>query len=420
MNLIESESPTLEKIDKNDPDCNDGWALVSSNKRSHQIRMNRNKDKIQDKIQDRIQDKIQDKSQNKNYRYQDRFQDRFQDRYQDRYQDKYQDRFHDKYQNRYHNRFQDRKRMFDTTKNGSTKNRFWTPDTTTHNQNNIVDEIIDNDNINEVNNIDEDSLKIQQNDIRCGNYKKILCKNINSIGRCIYTNKCLYAHSLDEQNVESIRRTAYDVIKKSDDLSNIDLSKSKHLYTHLQTLSKLCQHCEEGSCTGGYNCKHGACDKIYVICQTDLNKGTCEGGCGKVHLTKKGLVPYGVSIVKNIKTKTSMIPTPSIINDEFFKKLNDTITRPVTSDQIIDINYDEYDKPWLDMVNSTHQSAKYRKKKSDELDPFDSDDDCDISRGENDILSHLSNICTNNLEIEIETREKKLTRSIFKIDVMCI
>ena len=29
------------------------------------------------------------------------------------------------------------------------------------------------------------------------NYKKTLCKNINNIGKCIYGNKCLFAHNID-------------------------------------------------------------------------------------------------------------------------------------------------------------------------------------------------------------------------------
>lgn len=152
------------------------------------------------------------------------------------------------------------------------------------------------------------------------NYKKILCKNINNVGKCIYNNKCLYAHSLEEQNVDSIRILAYDMIKKDDDLSHIDLSKNKHLYNNLLSLTKECQQCLDRKCTGGYNCKHGVCDKNYVICQIDLNKGTCEGGCKKIHLTEKGLIPYGVIIMRNLKIKPE-IPKPVIINDDFFKFL---------------------------------------------------------------------------------------------------
>jgi len=149
------------------------------------------------------------------------------------------------------------------------------------------------------------------------NYKKILCKNINNVGKCIYNNKCLYAHSLEEQNVEPIRILAYDMIKKDENLSHIDLSRNKYLYNNLLSLAKECEICLDKKCTGGYNCKHGTCDKKYTICQIDLNKGTCDEKCGKIHLTKKGLIPYGVNMMKKAKT-IPQIPKPMIINDEFF------------------------------------------------------------------------------------------------------
>ena len=102
------------------------------------------------------------------------------------------------------------------------------------------------------------------------NHKKILCKNITSIGKCLYTQKCLFAHSLDEQKVDKIRILAYDIIKNKKDLSHLDLTKNEYLYNTLIALSGLCQNCNIKKCTGGYNCKHGACDKKYVICHIVL------------------------------------------------------------------------------------------------------------------------------------------------------
>jgi hypothetical protein len=65
---------------------------------------------------------------------------------------------------------------------------------------NDYDENINNDNQN--NNSDEK------------NRKKILCNNILMYGSCGYGDKCMYAHSLSEQNIDSIRKKAYDIIKK--------------------------------------------------------------------------------------------------------------------------------------------------------------------------------------------------------------
>ena len=162
----------------------------------------------------------------------------------------------------------------------------------------------------------ENNIKKQKSD----NYKKILCKNINIHGKCIYNNKCLYAHSIEDQKIDSIRVEAYNMIKNDDNLSYIDLSSNKYLYNNLQILCKLCKSCNDGICTGGYNCKHGAYNKKYVICHVDLNKGICPG-CDKIHLTSKGLIPYGKRIIENMKTKIN-IPKAIILNDDYFKNLN--------------------------------------------------------------------------------------------------
>jgi hypothetical protein len=300
-------------------------------------------------------------------------------------------------------------------------------------------------------NNDENDSEKYKND----NYKKILCKNINSVGKCIYTHKCLYAHSIDEQNVESIRVIAYDMIKKNNDLSHIDLTKNKQLYTNLLALSKVCQQCDEGTCTGGYNCKHGACDKIYVICQTDLNKGTCEGKCGKIHLTKKGLVPYGINIVKNLKSNI-VIPKATIINEEFFKRLNDNISNQNINNQSDDRNNNNFkpileqesnNKPqndcdnessdsnisideqntWATIVkNESPSSSNIRVIKHIPIDDCGStknDDSMDSESYDDDLFTRLHSVGKVSDETAFDkafNQEDKLNRSIFKIDIMCI
>ena len=282
---------------------------------------------------------------------------------------------------------------------------------------------------------DSESVRKQKID----NYKKILCKNINNLGKCIYNNKCLYAHSLEEQNVEPIRAIAYDMIKKKDDLSHIDLSKNKHLYNNLHSLSRLCQHCDEGTCTGGYNCKHGVCDKIYAICLTDLNKGTCKGACGKIHLTSKGLVPYGDSIVKNLKTKIT-IPKAMVVNEEFFKKLNHNMTysestqesqsredSEVVIDQDRDIgdnseNIVLHDENQWDRFVLTQDTQSARKNKR--LDDNDNDSLCSDDSEKIEYVLNFFPVKTEGIYADtyddIPKREKKLTKSIFRIDMMCI
>ena len=126
------------------------------------------------------------------------------------------------------------------------------------------------------------------------NLKKILCLNILHHGICNYGDKCLYAHSLDEQNVGGLRKQVYDILNGSGSLKDIDLHLPRNfgLYKTLMELTKVCFICVNGKCTGGYNCKYGAVSEQYHICIMDLNYGTCQNDCPLVHLTKRGMKPY--------------------------------------------------------------------------------------------------------------------------------
>jgi len=113
------------------------------------------------------------------------------------------------------------------------------------------------------------------------------------IGECNYGTKCVYAHTLDEQNIDEKRRIVYNLIDGVEDLTDFDLRKNYYVYKSLLELTKLCKDCTEGACIGGYNCKSGACMKKYCVCIVDLNNGTCRNqNCDMIHLTKRGLKPY--------------------------------------------------------------------------------------------------------------------------------
>jgi hypothetical protein len=125
------------------------------------------------------------------------------------------------------------------------------------------------------------------------NNKKILCYNIISGKKCNYGNKCLYAHSLSEQNINDYRIKAYDMIKKTDNLDKVNLIEDGKLYETLCQLCKVCTSCEKNMCSGGYNCRNGVIDRALKICYDDLVYGNCKYiKCNFVHLTEKGLIPY--------------------------------------------------------------------------------------------------------------------------------
>jgi hypothetical protein len=126
---------------------------------------------------------------------------------------------------------------------------------------------------------------------------RTLCFNILNFKSCAYGNKCLYAHSLETQQVDNGKKLVLELLKL-DNLDEIDLIKNKELYANLSILTKLCNECINGSCPGGYNCKYGACNKNILICNIDMQTGNCKnsienGKCiNGTHLTLKHLLPY--------------------------------------------------------------------------------------------------------------------------------
>lgn len=125
------------------------------------------------------------------------------------------------------------------------------------------------------------------------NKKRIMCHHILMYGMCKFNNNCKYAHSYNEQILDNSRKKAYDVIKSSDTLKNVDLIADNELYTSLQQLTKTCSGCNNYKCVGGVNCINGAISIEYTVCLNDLNMGKCYNtNCKKRHLTQYGLIPY--------------------------------------------------------------------------------------------------------------------------------
>ena len=145
--------------------------------------------------------------------------------------------------------------------------------------------------------------KERRNDIRID--KQMLCFNILTKGVCNYKNRCLFAHSLQEQKLKEIRKEAYNIIFGKSDLSNLDLTKNINLYEELKILTNVCLGClgcSDKPCQGGMNCKYGVCRKEWKLCYDDLVYGTCyRENCGGIHLTKRGYIPYTVIQNKKIK-----------------------------------------------------------------------------------------------------------------------
>lgn len=172
------------------------------------------------------------------------------------------------------------------------------------------------------------------------NVKKLLCNNIVCGNKCAYKNRCMFAHDLNEQQIENNRKLTIDMITKIDDLSLLDIYNKKDIFTEMLTLTKECKNCLNNKCTGGYNCKYGACVQKIKICYDDLIYGKCLNKineqfycqCG-IHLTEKKLIPYNQRHNIEISVKKPMLFTSHKIT--YNNKMN-TISITLT-DETIDI-----------------------------------------------------------------------------------
>jgi len=200
------------------------------------------------------------------------------------------------------------------------------------------------------------------------NVNKILCLNMITHGTCGYGNKCLYAHDLSEQNMDAVRKKAYDIVLGNNDLSHIDLQKDLGLYKALLELTTICEQCDENKCIGGYNCKKGACSKKYHICIKDLNYGNCVGNCGCVHLSNRGLKHFITTFVKpsvnhTVNNAPNQVNTSisdstqnmngTLLSSDFFKNLNVNDNTNDECDMLSDISDDSNSENLSDECNQS-------------------------------------------------------------------
>jgi len=138
----------------------------------------------------------------------------------------------------------------------------------------------------------------------------------------------MFAHTIDDQKVDGVRKDAYDIIKSQGQLDHIDLYENKELYNELIKLSNICPKCIKKCCPGGYNCKYGVFSKDYQVCLDDLNIGSCNRRyCSLVHLSLNGLISYQEqkkkheykkeinTILKPIDNNVWVKPSPFLFSD---------------------------------------------------------------------------------------------------------
>ena len=161
-----------------------------------------------------------------------------------------------------------------------------------------------------------------------------MCQNVIINGTCTYTDRCLYAHKLDEQKIDIKRKKIFELIDSTTDLSFIDVNKHNDIYKEFLLFTKPCLDCVNNKCTGGNNCKFGAPNIKYIVCYDDLNYGKCEdANCDRKHLSKRGLKP----IYNNI---SNILAQPSIDNISMIK--------PIINNLLL---FNNYNNNYINLIN---------------------------------------------------------------------
>jgi hypothetical protein len=144
------------------------------------------------------------------------------------------------------------------------------------------------------------------------NYKKLLCARFLNDKYCKYGDKCIYAHSREEQAIDSIRRHVLNcMICKTYD--KIDL-KNERQYLELLRYATVCDKCENNTCIGGYNCANGTVDKKFMICKDNLIN-ICNNNCGKIHIREQSKDIKKIRSYRYINTGDNN-STPVIVEDD--------------------------------------------------------------------------------------------------------
>src|SRR5437868_7540250 len=65
------------------------------------------------------------------------------------------------------------------------------------------------------------------------NNKKILCRNIILNNVCPYGNKCIFAHTKNEQIINNLREQSLHIITSNNDISDVNLKLNYKLYEDL-------------------------------------------------------------------------------------------------------------------------------------------------------------------------------------------
>ena len=122
----------------------------------------------------------------------------------------------------------------------------------------------------------------KSNDI---NKKKLICFSVINNEICNYGNNCVYAHSYKEQIIDYEKKIIYQIIFDKN-LMNFFSQDNKidEIYNKLLFYTNICNNCMIKKCTGGYNCRNGACETFLKLCKNDLLTGECHNNLVNINI----------------------------------------------------------------------------------------------------------------------------------------
>lgn len=121
------------------------------------------------------------------------------------------------------------------------------------------------------------------------NEKRLICFSTINNEHCIYGSNCTYAHNKTEQVIDVDRKFIYQIVLDANLMNFFSMTnpKTDEIYRNLLFLTNLCERCDGGKCTGGYNCRNGTSDRKLKLCKNDLLTGECMNKIIIIEVDKK-------------------------------------------------------------------------------------------------------------------------------------
>ena len=121
-------------------------------------------------------------------------------------------------------------------------------------------------------------------------HKTLLCEHYITSHKCIYGNRCKYAHGIKDQAIKPSRKLIYQLMfnekltQEQQEILIEKIEKDESQLAEILYLTQVCPDCKKNSCIGGRNCKNGAMNEKDAICKKLLLTWICQQNCIRNHI----------------------------------------------------------------------------------------------------------------------------------------